>query len=243
MAPYPPDHIDLNQEFTKSSTLHWLGTTDNGVDVLSVLLHGARLAASVAVCVVILSLAIGTLLGVAAGYFGKRVDHIISGAADLIQAFPAIILNIGIVALVAHAGLIHLIFALVVTGWVLYTRLARAETLSLRERDFILAARALGASEWRVVWRHIVPNLAAPLIIQATTGMGGAILAESTLSFLGLGPGTHTSWGALLDQGSAVLLRYPHVALCAGSAIALTVLGFNLLGDFLRDHLDPRQTR
>lgn len=239
VAPYHPEHIDLDHEFATSSALHWLGTTDNGVDVLSVLLHGARLAAVVAVCVVVLSLVIGTLLGVTAGYLGKRADHIVSGATDLVQAFPAIILNIGIVALVARAGLVHLIFALVVTGWVLYTRIARAETLSLRERDFIDAARALGASEVRIVLRHLLPNLAAPLIIQATTGMGGAILAEATLSFLGLGPGTGTSWGALLDQGSAVLLRFPHIALSAGGAIALTVLGFNLMGDYLRDRLDP----
>ncbi|MCB9666587.1 MAG: ABC transporter permease [Myxococcales bacterium] len=241
LAPYSPEHIDLRAEFAPASFRHWLGTTENGVDVLSALLHGARLAAVVSVCVVALSLVIGTLLGITAGYLGRRADHIVSALADLVQAFPAIILNIGIIALVSRAGLVHLIVALVITGWVLYTRLARAEALSLRERDFIIAARALGATGPRIVVRHLLPNLVPPLLIQATTGMGGAILAESTLSFLGLGPGKSTSWGALLDQGSAVLLRFPHVALAAGSVIAITVLGFNLTGDFLRDYLDPQR--
>ncbi|QQR91958.1 MAG: ABC transporter permease [Myxococcales bacterium] len=239
IAPYSPDTINLNHEYILANANHLLGTTDNGVDILSVLLHGARLAAVVSLCVVFLSTFIGGILGMVAAYFGKTVDQIVSGFADMVQAFPSILLNIGIVALVAHAGLSHLIFALVATGWVLYARIARAETLSIKERDYISSAKALGYNTPRTLLRHILPNIAAPMLIQASTGMGSAIVAESTLSFLGLGPGTTSSWGTLLDQGSAVLLRFPHVALYAGSTIAITVLGFNLFGDWLRDRLDP----
>lgn len=240
IAPYDPLSIDLLHEYEPPSRAHLLGTGDNGVDILSALLHGARLAAIVGLVVVSVSVLIGTALGTWAGYAGRMTDHVITGVADLVQAFPAIVLNIAVLALVARPGLGHLIIALAVNGWVLYARLSRAETLSLREREFVQAARALGVSTPRILARHVVPNLAGPLVIQATTGLGVVILAESTLSFLGLGPGKAVSWGALLDQGTSVLLRFPHVALFAGGTIALTVLGFNLAGDWLRDRLDPR---
>ena len=240
IAPYDPMAIDLLHEYEPPSSAHWLGTGDNGIDILSALLHGARLAAVVGLVVVSVSVVIGTLLGTWAGYLGKLTDHVVTGIADLVQAFPAIVLNIAVLALVAKPGLMHLIVALAINGWVLYARLARAETLTLREREFVEAARALGVPTHEVMRRHIVPNLLGPLVIQATTGLGVVILAESTLSFLGLGPGKAVSWGALLDQGTAVLLRFPHVALFSGGAIALTVLGFNLTGDWLRDRLDPR---
>ena len=240
VAPYAPDAIDLHHEYALPSAAHWLGTADNGVDILSALLHGARLAGLIGILVVGSSLSIGALIGALAGSRGGILDHLLSGLMDLVQAFPAVLLNIAILALVARPGVSHLVLALAATGWVLYARIARAEALSLRQREFVLAARALGASETAILLRHILPNLAGPLVVQATTGLGMVILAESTLSFLGLGPGEGISWGALLDQGSAVLLRFPHVALLAGGAIALTVLGFNLAGDWLRDRLDPR---
>lgn len=240
IAPYPPNAIDLHHAFELPSAVHLLGTGDNGVDLLSVLLHGARLALVVSLCAVGASVTIGASLGLIAGYRGGTADHVITGIADLVQAFPAIILNIAMLALVARPGLTHLIAALVVSGWVLFARLTRAQTLLLREMDYVTAARALGASEARVLLRHVLPNLAGPLVIQATGALGMTVLAESTLSFLGLGPGTGVSWGALLDQGSSVLLRFPHVALIAGGAIAITVLGFNLSGDYLRDRLDKQ---
>ncbi len=240
VAPYSPDAIDLAHQYASPSWLHPLGTADNGVDILSVLLHGARLAGIVGLTVVGISLTIGTLLGAWAGYRGRLSDHVVTGAADLVQAFPAIVLNIAILALVAQPGLLQLVLALVANGWVLYARIARAQALTLREREFVQAARALGMGETRIVLRHVLPNLMGPLVVQATGGLGAVVLAEATLSFLGLGPGGTASWGALLDQGSAVLLRFPHVALFAGGAIALTVLGFNLAGDWLRDRLDPR---
>ena len=240
IAPYDPLAIDLLHEYEPPSAEHWLGTGDNGIDILSALLHGARLAAVVGIVVVAVSVALGTVLGTWAGYYGRLPDHLITGLADLVQAFPAIVLNIAVLALVAKPGLLHLIVALAINGWVLYARLARAETLLLREREFVEAARALGVPDAQVMRRHVVPNLLGPLVIQATTGLGVVILAESTLSFLGLGPGKAVSWGALLDQGTSVLLRFPHVALFSGGAIAITVFGFNLTGDWLRDRLDPR---
>ena len=238
-APLPPDQIALAHQYELPSTAHWLGTADNGVDILSVLLYGARLSALVALGSVGLSVVVGTLLGALAGYRGGRFDHAITGLADLVQAFPGILLNIAMLAVVARPGVTHLVMALSVSGWVLYARLARAQTLLLREREFVSAARALGASETRVLLRHVLPNLLPPLLVQATAGLGSAILIESTLSFLGLGTG-RASWGALLDQGSSVLLRFPHVALISGFAIAITVLSFNLVGDGLRDRLAKR---
>ena len=240
LAPFDPAVIDLDQQFAAPSATHWLGTADNGVDILSVLLHGARLAGVVGLSVVSISVCIGGILGALGGYHLRGMDHVVTGVADLVQAFPAIVLNIAILALVADPGIMHLVLALSANGWVLYARIARAQTLTLREREFVVAARALGASDGRILRRHVVPNLAGPMVVQATGGLGATILAESTLSFLGLGPGQTASWGALLDQGSAVLLRFPHVALSAGTAIALTVLGFNLTGDWLRDRLDPK---
>ena len=235
-----PMAIDLDHQFETPSAAHLLGTADNGVDLLGAMLLGARLAAFIALVVVGLSVSVGTLLGAWAGLRGGPFDLILGGLMDLVQSFPGIILNIAILALVAEPSAMHLVVALAVPGWVLYARLARAEALALREREFVQAARVLGVGPLRLLFRHILPNLTGPIVIQATSAFGGVVLAESTLSFLGLGPATHVSWGALLDQGSGVLLRFPHVALVAGSAIALTVLGFNLTGDWLRDRLDVR---
>jgi len=240
LAPYSPQRIDLAHEYELPNAAHWLGTTDNGVDVLSALLYGARLSGIVAIATVGISVLVGGLVGAFAGYRGGRVDQWVTALCDLVQAFPAIVLNVAVLALTAEPGIIHLVLALIVHGWVLFARVARANALVLRQAEFIQAARALGLSELHVVGRHVVPNLAGPLVVQATAALGGAVLAESTLSFLGLGPGAATSWGALLDQGSAVLLRFPHVALIAGGTIALTVYAANRAGDYLRDRLDPR---
>jgi peptide/nickel transport system permease protein len=240
LAPYSPFAIDLAHEFEVPSLRHWLGTSDNGVDILSTLLHGARLSGVVAVGTVGASLLIGASLGTFAGYRGGRVDHLVTGLCDLVQAFPSIVLNVAVLALTARPGILHLLLALIVHGWVLFARVARANALVLRNAEFVQAARALGVSEIGVLARHLLPNLAGPLVVQATAALGGAVLAESTLSFLGLGPGAAASWGALLDQGSAVLLRFPHVALIAGGTIALNVYGANRAGDYLRDRLDPR---
>lgn len=243
LGPHAVTDVDLLREYEAPSFDHLLGTGDNGVDLLASLFAGARLAALVALLVVGLCAPLGALLGASAGYAGGRVDAIFVRVADIVQAFPSIVLNVAILALVARPGIGHLVGALCINGWVLYARVARAQALALREREFVTAARALGQRPTLVVLKHVVPNLAGPLIVQATFGLGATILAESSLSFLGLGPGAEVSWGAVLDQGTGVLLRTPRVAVVAGAAIALTVLGFNLTGDWLRDRIDPRRAR
>ncbi len=229
--------MDLFHEYAPPSDAHWFGTAENGVDLGALMIRGARTSAIVALLVVALSLIVGGSLGVLAGMRRGTVDHVITGTADVVQAFPSIILNIVFLALVSRPSIVHVVLAMFASGWVMYARLARALTLSLREREYVQAAHALGYSPARVAIRHVIPNLAGPLIVQATSGIGGVILAEATLAFLGLGSG-EVSWGALLDQGTGVLLRFPHVAIASGLAIALTVLGFNLSGDWLRDQLD-----
>jgi peptide/nickel transport system permease protein len=235
-----PEAIDLAHAYELPNALHLLGTGDNGIDMLAALVHGARLAALISTSVVAISLVIGATLGALAGLRGGAFESLVMALCDLLQAFPAVLLNIALLSVVARPSVEHVVLSLSVSGWVLYARLARAEVLSLREREFVAAARALGASEGRVLFVHLLPNVFGPLLVQATTGFGGVILMEATLSFLGLGPARAVSWGALLDQGSSVLLRFPHVALLSGFAIASVVLGFNLAGDVLREALDPR---
>ncbi len=237
LAPHDPTAIDLANAYAAPSLDHPLGTGDNGVDLASVLLYGARLAGIVGLLVVGFTATFGTALGALAGFTGGRVDAALSALADLLQAFPGLVLNVAILALVDAPGVRHVVLALCIPGWVLYARIARAEALRLRSAEFVQAAVALGTSRSRVLLRHVIPNLLGPILVQATTAFGGVVLAESTLSFLGLGPRDGVSWGALLDQGSAVLLRFPHVALVSGAAIAFTVLGFNLAGDAARDRL------
>lgn len=241
IAPYSPRAIDLAHELERSSWRHWLGTADNGVDVLSVLLTGARTAGLVAVSTVCISFFVGSLIGSISGYAGGRTDMVLARITDAVQAMPSLVINVALLALIARPGFGHMIAALSATGWVAYARVSRAEVLRLRDREFVTAARALGASSSRVLFRHVVPNALGPLIVQATFGLGGAVLAEASLSFLGLGPGAGASWGALLDQGTAYLLRSPRLAMISGGAIAVTVLGFNLTGDWLRDALDPKE--
>ncbi|MBL8605405.1 MAG: ABC transporter permease [Myxococcales bacterium] len=240
VAPYRPRAIDLAHSLEGPTALHWLGTSDNGVDVLSVLLVGARLAAVVSVSTVCLSALLGVLLGGGATFLGGRWSSVMARLTDAAQSFPSLVVNMGVLALVSRPGVAHMIAALSVTGWVGYARVARAEVLRLESREFVTAARALGAGEARVFFRHVLPNALGPLWVQATFGLGATVLAEASLSFLGLGPGAAASWGALLDQGTAHLLHTPRIAMVAGVAISATVLGFNLTGDWLRDQLDPR---
>lgn len=240
LSPRSPRAIDLAHVLEGPSAQHLLGTADNGVDVLAVILHGARLAGVVSVATVAISLVIGTLLGGGAAFVGGRVGAVAARVTDAAQSFPSVLVNMAVLALVARPGVLHLIAALSVTGWVGYARVARAEVLRLREREFVTAARAMGALPARIFFRHVLPNASGPLVVQATFGLGAVVLAEAALSFLGLGPGASASWGALLDQGTAHLLQAPRLAVTAGLAITITVLGFNLTGDWLRDRLDPR---
>jgi len=240
-APYPPEAQNLDHLLELPSRAHWLGTDENGCDLLSQLLFGARLAAAISLSVVGLCLAVGTAVGTIAGYFGGRVDETIMRLVDVLLAFPGILLNLAIVAIVPTAGVGVFVFALAINGWVGYARVARGQVLEVREREFVTAARAIGASPWRVMARHVVPNILTPLVVQATFGFAGVILVEASLSFLGLGRLHPYSWGSLLAQGTTYLWRTQHLAMVPGLAIAAVVLGCNLLGDGLRDRLDPRR--
>jgi len=243
LAPYAPEAQSLDHLLEGPSRAHLLGTDENGCDLLSQLLYGARLAAAVSLGVVALCMAIGTAIGTLAGYVGGWVDEAIMRFVDVLLAFPGILLNLAIVALVPKAGTGVFVFALVVNGWVGYARLARGQVLEVREREFVVAARALGVPPLRVMLRHIAPNILAPLVVQATFAFAGVILVEASLSFLGIGRLRPYSWGALLAQGTTYVWRTQHLAMVPGLAIALVVLGCNLLGDGLRDRLDPKRAR
>jgi peptide/nickel transport system permease protein len=243
LAPYAPEAQNLDHLLEAPGRLHWLGTDERGCDLLSMLLYGARLAAGISLATVALCLVIGVALGTLAGYRGGVVDEVLMRLVDVLLAFPGILLNLAIVAVVPSAGVGVFIFALTINGWVGYARVARGQVLELREREFVVAARAVGASPLRVMARHVVPNALAPLIVQATFGFAGVILVEASLSFLGLGRLHSYSWGALLAQGTTYLWRTQHLAAAPGVAIAVVVLGCNLLGDGLRDRLDPRRAR
>ncbi|HEU5057173.1 MAG TPA: ABC transporter permease [Kofleriaceae bacterium] len=241
VAPYSPTHQDLDQILAGPSAAHWLGTDENGVDVLSELLYGARLALIISGIVVAICATVGTGLGILAGYYRGWVDEVIMRTVDVLLAFPGILLNIAIVALIARPGVGVMIFALSLNGWVGYARLARGQVLSVREREYVQAARAIGAGPARIMWKHIFPNILSPILVQMSFAFGGVILVEASLSFLGLGPQVNYTWGALLDQGTTYLWQTQRLALVPGVAIMLVVLGSNLLGDGLRDRFDPKR--
>lgn len=237
---------DLLARYKGPSAEHWLGTDSTGRDIFSRVVFGARISLRVGIIVVAVSAVVGTLIGSVAGFYGGWVDRVVSGyVLNVFLAFPGLLLAIAMVAFLG-AGLNKLILALCIIGWVGYARVMRAQVLKVREYDFVQAARALGARDWRILLFHVLPNAVQPLIVQASLGMAGAVLAEASLSFLGLGvPPPAPSWGVMLEEARdlATLQRAPHAMLVPGIAIALTVLAFNFLGDGLREYLDPRQRK
>lgn len=243
IAPYDPRFGALAERFQDSSSAHWFGTDSKGVDALSQLLYGARSALQISIVVVAISATVGISVGTIAGWFRGAVDEILMRIVDVLMAFPGILLNIAVVATVARPGLGVMIAALCINGWVGYARVARGETLGLRERDYVSAAIAVGASNRRVILRHLIPNLMGPALVQMSFGFGSVILIEATLSFLGLGPQVDYTWGSMLEQGTTFLWRegFAHYAMIPGIAITWVVLGANLLADGLRDRFDPRQ--
>jgi peptide/nickel transport system permease protein len=241
IAPQDPAQIDLPTRLAGPSSTHWCGTDELGRDILSRLIYGSRISILVGSCVVAASLTLGLIVGSIAGYYGGRIDRFVNVVVmNAFLSFPGILLAIAFVAF-RGPGIFNLVLALSLGGWVGYARLVRAQVLAAREREFVEAARSLGASDLRVIVRHILPNIIQPIIVQAAIGMAGAILAEATMSFLGLGvPPPTASWGTMLNDGRAHLFDAPHLVLFPAMAVMLAVLSFNFIGDALRDFLDPR---
>ena len=241
LAPRDPAQLDLAGRLMPPNAAHWFGTDELGRDILSRVLFGSRISLTVAVSVVSLSLAMGLLAGCVAGFYGGFADTVLNVyVSNAFLALPGILLAIAFVAFMGP-GLGNVIVALAISGWVGYARLVRAQVLAVKEREFVEAARALGASDVRLIGRHLLPNIVQPLIVQAAIGMAGAVLAEATLSFLGLGvPPPAPSWGAMLNDARSHLFDAPHLVFFPAMAVMLLVLAFNFLGDALRDYLDPR---
>lgn len=241
LAPHDPAQLDLGHRLMSPTAAHWFGTDELGRDILSRTIYGARISMIVAVSVVSLSLAAGLVAGLVAGFYGGWLDTVLNVyVTNAFLALPGILLAIAFVAFLGP-GLVNLILALAISGWVGYARLVRAQVMAVKEREYIEAARALGATDLRVMVRHILPNILQPLIVQAAVGMAAAVLAEATLSFLGLGiPAPAASWGAMLNDGRSHLFDAPHLVFFPTVAVMLCVLSFNFIGDALRDYLDPR---
>ncbi len=235
-----PYVTDLGARLAPPRSAHALGQDSLGRDVLARVLHGARNSLAVGATVVALSLLVGVAIGAAAGYFGGWFDEAAARVIDVLLAFPGLLLAIALAA-VLGPSLANVVLALSLLGWTGYARLARAEVAALRQREFVQAAQALGAGPGRIVVCHLLPLAAPVLIVQATFGMAGAIVAEASLSFLGLGtPPPLASWGAMIDEGRPFLLVAPHVVVWPGLALAATVLALQLAGDGLLDLLDVR---
>jgi ABC-type dipeptide/oligopeptide/nickel transport system permease subunit len=243
LTSYDPTGIRMSDALQPPSHAHWLGTDAFGRDVLSRVLFGARFSLEVGVVSRVLALVVGTFLGLVAGYFGGRLDQAVMRLADVTLAYPALLLLIAVVAAVGPSKL-ALFVALGIVGWAGVARLVRAQVLSLREREFVLAIRSLGARDAAVIVRHLLPNVVTPLLVIFSMGLGASIMAESSLSFLGLGAQPPLpSWGAMISGGLDYLRVAPWLSLAPGVVITLTVLGFNMVGDALRDFYDPRLGR
>jgi peptide/nickel transport system permease protein len=242
IATHDPIAQDLSARFLSPSAEHWFGTDGLGRDVFSRVVYGARISLVVGITVVTVSAVIGISIGAIAGFYGGWIDKFLSGYVfNVFLAFPGLLLAIALVAFLG-AGLGKMILALCIIGWVGYARVMRGKLLKVREFDFVQAAKALGAGNMRILSTHIMPNAIQPLIVQASLGMAGAVLAEASLSFLGLGiPPPAPSWGTMIEESRNYFSIYPHTLFFPGAAIALTVLAFNFIGDGLREYLDPKQ--
>ena len=240
IAPYDPTSLNVDAILAPPSSKYLLGTDSLGRDVFSRLVYGARVSLWVGFIAVGISVGIGIFLGLLAGYFGGIIDEIIMRFVDIMLCFPSFFLILAVIAFL-EPSLTNIMIVIGLTSWMGVTRLVRAETLSLRQREFILAAKLCGARLWRILFVHILPNALAPVLVSATLGAASAILTESALSFLGLGVQPPTpSWGNMLMEGKDVLEIAPWLSIFPGLCILFTVLGYNLLGETLRDILDPR---
>lgn len=240
MVSYKPEQMDMSNRFSPPTDIHWLGTDNFGRDLWTRMSFGARLSLFIALISVGVSSLLGTWVGLASGYFGGWFDMLVMRVVDIFLGFPVIILALALIA-VLGPGPVNVILALIAVFWTQYARVARSIALAEREREYVMAAHAIGASNLRILARHILPNSLGPILVLATLGLGTAIIAESALSFLGFGvQPPEPSWGWTLSYGMRVLRDAPHLSVVPGVAIMITVLGFNLMGDGLRDRLDPR---
>ncbi len=240
LVPYSPIQGSLGERLLSPSRTHWFGTDELGRDLFSRILYGARISLQIQIVAVVLALLIGAILGSLGGYVGGAIDNVIMRAMDVLLAFPSIFLALAIIAALG-TGLFNLMLAAGISSIPAFARIVRASILSLKEREFVEAALALGSGTRRVVFRHLLPNCLAPLIVQSTLRMATVLLTASGLSFLGLGVQPPTpEWGAMLSNARSYLIVAPHVATIPGLAIMVVVVGFNLFGDGLRDTLDPR---
>ena len=243
LAPYDPNAIDLKNILAPPSAEHWFGTDQLGRDVCSRMIWGAGISLKVGFVATGIAILIGTILGAVSGYYGGWVDSVIMRFVDIMLCFPTFFLILAVIALL-EPSIWNIMIIIGITGWMGITRLVRADFISLKERDFILAARAIGASDIRIIFGHMLPNAMASILVTATLGVAGAILTESALSFLGIGVQPPTpSWGNILTAGKDNIDIAWWLYLYPGLAILLTVLGYNLLGEGIRDSLDPRLRR
>ncbi len=246
LAPYPDQALgepNLKERLQPPSRLHPFGTDHLGRDILSRVIYGTRTSLIVGFSVVFLALLIGVPLGLIAGYFGGKVDLIIMRITDIFLAFPPLLLAL-LIATTLGRGMINAILALAISWWPWYTRLARGMAISVKERPYVEASRAMGISDWKIMIRHVLPNSLSPLIVQATMDMGSAILEAAALSFLGLGVQPPTpDWGLMVSEGKDYFLNYWWYPVFPGLAIFITVMAFNLLGDAVREVIDPRLRR
>ena len=240
LAPRDPNAVDLEKINRPPAREHWFGTDDKGRDVFSRVLHGARVSLGIGLAATALALAIGTTAGLLGGYFGGALDHALQVVVDITLAFPSLLLAIGI-TVVLRPGFFTVFLALALAGWASLARLVRGEVIALKQREYVLAARSVGASPSRIIRRHILPNCLPILLVASSLKVGGFILGEAALSFLDLGvrPPAAT-WGFMISAGREYLRSAPWMTVFPGLALAATVLAFNLLGDALRDHLDPK---
>jgi oligopeptide transport system permease protein len=243
LAPYDPNYQFPASSYARPNAQHWLGTDDVGRDVLSRLLWGARVSLAVGILVQAIILVIGTTVGGIAGYFGGRVDNLLMRFTDIFYAFPDLLFVIIITAAIG-ASFINIVLAIGLVNWTDLARLIRGQLISLRERDFVNAARSLGAPAPRIIGQHLLPNAAGPIIVRVTYGIPQAIFTEAVLSFIGLGiRPPDASWGTMIERGNQAIFSAPHMVIFPAITIAITMLAFNFLGDGLRDALDPQYTR
>ncbi len=243
IAPYPNGWRDFNLQRAAPSSDHILGTEIYGGDILSMIIWGSRVSLTVGFLVVFAIVIFGTAIGAIAGYFGGIIDEVIMRITDIFLAFPSLVLSMVIVAALG-SGLQNVMISIAIVSWPTYARLIRGQVLSIKERNYVEAARAVGASDWRIISRHLIPNSLAPTIVQATMDVGSIMITSAALSFIGMGAGPgEAEWGRMINDGQSVMLTAPWISTFPGLAILLFCLGFNLLGDGLRDIMDPRMRR